>query len=265
MTIRARAAAWGLVALAGLGFTSAASALDDWEQSGEADDGITTDNALFHGAEQDHSLQGGNVPDQDWYIVSTRPFSSYQVVVFGLTGGINLTTTGVQLMNAAGTQVFQNALVTDAGGVLSLQWHQGIASGPSTAYVRVFDPDCISFLCPVVDSYRIRFYDTTYTVPGVDNSGTQSSVLLVQNATDRACTMAHHYFSVGGAYLASGPLVGLAAYGQAVIDTAATMPGQSGSVRITHTCGYGALSGKAVTIDAATGIAFDTPLVHRAR
>ena len=58
MTIRARAAAWGLVALAGLGFASAARASDDWEHSDEADDGITTDNVLFHGAEQVHDLRG---------------------------------------------------------------------------------------------------------------------------------------------------------------------------------------------------------------
>ena len=39
--------------------------------------------------------------------------------------------------------------------------------------------------CSTSDTYRVRFYDTTYTVPRFNNSGTQATVLLVQNATDR--------------------------------------------------------------------------------
>lgn len=259
MTIRARAAAWGLVALAGLAFASAAGA-DDWEQSGERDNDISTDNALFHGSEQAHRLHGG---DQDWYIVSTRPFSSYQVVVYAFAGDIDLTPTDVQVMNANGTQALLNALVTDAGGVVSLHWHEGIASGPITRFVRVHDPSCLGPFC--LPSYRIRFYDTTYTVPAVDNSGTQSTVLLAQNTTDRSCLVAYHYFDTAGAYPASGPLASLAPYAMNVVETAATIPGQSGSARITHTCGYGGLAGKAVTVEAATGFTFDTPFVHRPR
>ena len=38
----------------------------------------------------------------------------------------------------------------------------------------------------------------------------------------------------------------------------ASPPNQSGSVRIAHTCGYGGLSGKAVSVEPATGFTFDT-------
>jgi hypothetical protein len=49
------------------------------------------------------------------------------------------------------------------------------------------------------------------------------------------------------------------------VITLAGGPGRSGSVRITHDCGYGGLSGKAVSIEPATGFTFDTPLLPRPR
>jgi hypothetical protein len=48
----------------------------------------------------------------------------------------------------------------------------------------------------------------------------------------------------------------------------ATVPGlagQAGSIRLLHTCGYDGLSGKAVSIEPATGFTFDTEIVPRAR
>lgn len=261
MTDRARAVACVLVALAGLGFVPATSAWDEWESD---DTPAQTGNALFHGSEQRHDLElPGTGSDSDVYMVSTRPFSSYQVVVHGLTGDLDLTTTAVELMNGAGT-VTQGALVLNAGGVLSLQWHAGNLAGPASGFVRVREAVCGSS-CTSEDSYRIVFYDTTYTVPRVNNSGTQSSVLLIQNVANRACDVAQHYFDAAGTYVASGPLLAMAPYDLKVVATAATFPGQSGSVRVTHTCGYGGLSGKAVAVEAATGFTFDTPFVHRPR
>jgi hypothetical protein len=239
---------------------------DDWDVSVVGNDGgIGTSNALFHGSEQVHDLPSGNQPDQDWYLASTRPFSSYQVVVYGLSGPVT-NTASVLLMNASGTQVLQNAVASDSGRLRSLQWHVGLAAAPITSFVKVEDPECRTFPSDCnAARYRIRLYDTTYTVPSVDNTGTRSSVLFVQNTTDRPCSVAHHYFDDAGIYVASGPLTALAAYGQSVLATAAAFPGRSGAARVTHTCGYGGLSGKVVTTDAADGASFDTALVHRPR
>jgi hypothetical protein len=258
MTDRAWAVARALVAAAGLGAAAAARGADNFEP----DDDVTTGNALFHGSEQVHTMHSPFGVDQDWYAVTSQPFSSHQVVVHGLTGDLDLTSTGVQLMNAAGTAVAQSALVLESGGVLSLQWHVGLLSAPVTNFVRVHGPSC-GLQCTDDDSYRISVYDSTYTVPRVNNSGTQATVLLVQNATDRNCDAAHHYFAADGTYVASGPLIPLGAHALAVVPTAATFPGQSGSIRVTHTCGYGGLSGKAVSLESATGFTFDTPLVQR--
>jgi hypothetical protein len=48
-----------------------------------------------------------------------------------------------------------------------------------------------------------------------------------------------------------------------LVPTATALPNQSGSVRVGHTCGYGGLTGKAVSIEPSTGFTFDTGLQHR--
>jgi hypothetical protein len=41
--------------------------------------------------------------------------------------------------------------------------------------------------------------------------------------------------------------------------------GQGGSVTVTHDGGYGALAGKAVALEPASGYSFDSPMVPRPR
>jgi hypothetical protein len=255
MTDGARALTWAIAAMVA---ASAARAGDEWEP----DDTVATDNVLFHGSEQRHTLVGNNPVDQDLFLVSPRPYSSYQAVVHGLTGDLDLTASDVQLMDATGLGALQNALVTGGGGILSLQWHEANIPSSALLFLRVRDAAC-GTECDDRRSYRIVFYDTTYTVPRVNNSGTQTSVLLIQNATERPCDVAQHYFDAAGAHIASGPLLVLGGHRLAVVSTAEVFPGQSGSVRVTHTCGYGGLAGKAVSVEAATGFTFDTPFAHR--
>jgi hypothetical protein len=251
----------GLV-LTTLGWPAAA---DEWDEGSDPDRDASTDNVLFHGSEQTHDLgvQIGFVPDQDWYLVSLRPFSSYQFVLDAFTGDLDLDGTDVQRLDAA-QLVEQQALVLEGGGVLSLSWFQ--AAGPGfdeTNFVRVSGAAC-GQSCNLLDTYRARFYDTTYTVPRFNNSGTQTTVLLIQNATDRSCAATMFFLSASGALLAN-PSANLRPYGLLVFPTAGVATNTSGSVRIAHTCGYGALSGKAVSVEPATGFTFDTPLDHRPR
>jgi hypothetical protein len=233
---------------------------DDWDRAAETDSGVFTDNALRHGAEQVHAMAAaGGGADQDWYIAVNHPFSSYQVVVDGISPRLR-PTLALQRVNAAGTGTLQVATAVEAGRALSLQWSNG-ASGVDN-FVRVLDAEC-GVGCLLQDTYRIRFYDTTYTLPRFNNSGTQSTVLLIQNATAAACAVTHHYFSASGTLLASSPVATLPPRGLQVVPTADLLPGQSGSVRVAHDCGYGGLSGKAVALEPATGFTFDTPLVAR--
>jgi hypothetical protein len=201
------------------------------------------------------------VPDQDWYLVSLRPFSSYQFALDAFTGDLDLTAPSVQRLDATMLPQ-QEAVVLDGGGVLSLSWFQGAGPGfDETHFVRVAGAAC-GQSCNLLDTYRARFYDTTYTVPRFNNSGTQTTVLLLQNATDRTCTLTMFFLSGSGALLAN-PSATIAPHGLLVFPTAGVATNASGSMRIAHTCGYGALSGKAVSVEPATGFTFDTPVVAR--
>jgi hypothetical protein len=235
---------------------------DIWDFGPDADNGIGTDNAPFHGSEQVHGLSGlpGPVADQDWYLTSTREFSSYQFVVDGMTGELDLTPASVQRLDSTGA-VVENAIVTDAGGGLSLTWLRG-AGLPQTNFVRVQGAAC-GAACDQTDTYRARYYDTTYTIPRFNNSGTQSTVLLVQNATDRSCTVTFFFLNAAGVLSATASAGTVSPYRLVVLPTSTVAPNLSGSVRIAHTCGYGGLSGKAVSVEPSTGFAFDTLMQHR--
>jgi hypothetical protein len=129
--------------------------------------------------------------------------------------------------------------------------------------VRVANAAC-GQSCNLLDTYRARFYDTTYTVPRFNNSGTQTTVLLVNNATDRNCALTMFFLDGSGDLLAN-PSEGIGPHALLVFPTAGVATNASGSVRIAHTCGYGGLSGKAVSVEPATGFTFDTPLLYRPR
>jgi hypothetical protein len=258
-------AAGGLSMLIGLASAQGDFLLDPWDPGDETSQ---TRNALFHGTQQVHYLD--DIPffssfDEDWYILSVRPFASYQVVVDGLTGDLDLTSSEVQRLNTQGLLVLESALVTDGGGVLTLNWQQGALGAPVTNFLRIRERAACGLLCDVRDSYRVRFYETTYTVPRFNNSGTQSTVLVLQNTTDRECNTSASYFDAAGTHVVTGPLTALAPYGLDVAATAAVAPGVSGSIRVTHTCGYGGLAGKAVSVEPSTGFTFDTALVPRPR
>lgn len=235
---------------------------DGWDAVFSPDNFAGTGNVLLHGSEQVHDLRHifATTPEQDWYLLWSRSFSSYQMVVDGMTGRLDLTAGSFQRLNATGGLVLENALVSNGGAVLSLQWQQGAGSVQHLA--RVQGGAC-GTECNVEDTYRIRFYDTTYTLPRFEASGTTSTVLRVQNASERSCAVTVHFLSAGGALLASVGPTTVPPRGVLTRDAADVVPGASGSARVTHTCGYGGLSGKAVTLAPAAGFASDTPLVPR--
>ncbi len=233
---------------------------DDWDLGSDPDVGPGADNALFHGSEQVHDLglQGASA-DQDWYLTMARPFSSYQFLADSFTGDLDLTATGLQRLDP-NQVVQQDAAVLEQGGALSLSWVNA-AAVDETSFVRVRGAAC-GPACTTSDTYRARFYDSTYTVPRFNNSGSQATVLLIQNATARACSLTAFFMSDAGSMVAN-PTFALGAHELLVLATATVAGNQSGSVRVAHTCGYGGLSGKAVSVEPATGFTFDTPLLHR--
>jgi hypothetical protein len=254
------------VLLLAAGFAVTAARADEWDEATDRDDGILTDNALFHGSQQEHDLARhiGPVVDQDWYLMGMQPFASYEVVVDGQTGDLLLGANQVQRMDVNGNPA-QNGDVSENPGTVKLKWRTGAVASSVANYVRVSSPGC-GTACDVLDRYRIRFYETTYTVPRFNNAGSQATVLVVQNVTSSACQVMSAFFGSDGSTLTThvAELAGRSAF---VLATATLTPlaGQSGSIRLLHTCGYDGLSGKAVSIEPATGFTFDTAIVPRPR
>jgi hypothetical protein len=247
------------ITLAVLVFAAAAACragADEWDVAGDSNNG--TGNTVDHGSEQVHDL--GPSADQDWYLAATRPWSSYQVVIDGMTGDLDLVGTSLQLVDGQNTALV-DAQVDDFGGILSLIWSNTAGPPAVRHFVRVRGAAC-GTACASPDRYRIRFFDTTYTIPRFNNSGTQSTALIVQNASHRACDVTYVLLNAAGALIGSTQRT-IPVRGLDVLSAAELAPNQSGSVRLAHTCGLGGLSGKAVSVEPATGFTFDTALVQR--
>ena len=73
-----------------------------------------------------------------------------------------------------------------------------------------------------------------------------------------------HFWSGAGGLLASADFT-IAAKGTFSLNTASlpALSGRSGSITVAHDGSYGALSGKAVSLEPATGFSFDSPLVWK--
>jgi hypothetical protein len=129
--------------------------------------------------------------------------------------------------------------------------------------IRVRSASCASD-CGADDTYRLRAWETTASVPRFNNSGTQVTVMLVQNASSAPVTGTVYFWSASGAP-AGQELFSLAPRALLVLNTASVVPGAGGSITVVHDGPYGALAGKTVALEPATGYSFDSPLVPRPR
>jgi uncharacterized repeat protein (TIGR01451 family) len=223
---------------------------------------------LGHGSviSADLRAAGGILADQDLYRIRQQPYSSYEMVVDATVADIGIGQ-GPELERLASdaSTVVQSSQPAGAGGSRSLSWENDAASSVDDQYVRVRSAGCTTGCAPE-DVYRIRAWDTTLVGPRFNNSGTQLTVLILQNSGDAPVDGHVHFWSASGALIGTVP-VSLAARASSTLDTS-TVPGaagQTGSLTLTHDGRYGALSGKAVSIESATGFSFDTPLVSRPR
>jgi urease beta subunit len=146
------------------------------------------------------------------------------------------------------------ATTTYNAGTLAVRW---IAGAGGNEFLRVDGRTTHA----AIDTYDLELYDTTYFLPRFNNSSSQVTVLVVQNTTDAPVTGEIHFYDAGGALLSTQAL-SLAGHGVQILNSAAVpaLAGQSGSVTIAHLGGYGALAGKGVALEPATGFTFDTAL-----
>jgi len=246
-----------------------AAAIDVWDQtSGHLDDNAGTDNELAPGSEQIHDLQAvGGIADEDWYLLGQQPYSSYEVVVDGLTeqvASIPATQTAdpvqLDLVDSAGSALNTGYAFSSIGSARNLRIRNNSATEIINQYVRVrTGTDGCTTACTVNAQYRIHLFETTYLIPRFNNSGTQVTILIVQNGSDESVGASAHFWSPTGTLLGSQSMT-LSAHGTAVINTAGVpgVAGQGGSITLDNDGHFGALHGKAVALEPSTGFTFDT-------
>lgn len=217
---------------------------------------------LAHGSDMTEDL--GGAPDR--YRIGQKPFSSYEVVVDALAGNPLLQ---LDRVDATGVTVIQpGAPVTATIDMTqSLRWQNSTVNAQDTERIRVSNSSCPTS-CTSNDAYRIRAFETTLAAPRYNQSGTQVSVVVLQNPTDYTINGTVFFWNAAGTLLnGTGTPFTLVPKAAQVTNagTIAGVPGTSGTVTVTHTGRYGDLAGKVVALEPATGFSFDTLAVSRPR
>jgi hypothetical protein len=90
---------------------------------------------------------------------------------------------GLERIGPDGTTVVQTSIPAGTGQARSLRWENSTSTDVLDQTVRVSSGDCTTN-CGSDDTYRVRAYETTLAIPRFNNTGTQVTVLLLQNSTD---------------------------------------------------------------------------------
>jgi hypothetical protein len=238
-------------------------AADTFELS--QDDGATTHNLMRHGDRQVHDLEGAPPAfDQDWIRVFTQARHSYEARVTGSYWDLPCGVPPCPLfarVNSGATVLTAGSVYTDdvpntvdgIGLGMTVRW---TAAADGGEYLRAMGDQFVP-LGPV--PYSVLFRDTTLLVPRWNSSGSQTTVLVLQNGQRDAITGLVHFYNAAGALVQS---VGISVppYGVNVLNTGSlpALAGLSGSAQVSHDGGFGGLGGKAVALEPSTGFTFDT-------
>ena len=172
---------------------------------------------------------------------------------------------GLDRIDGDGSTVLQSALAAGTGPARSLRWANTTTTEVTDETVRVTSGGCTTD-CGADDVYRVRAYETTYAIPRYNNSGTQITILLLQNPTD-ATIHANVFFWDASGSLVATQSVPVPPKNVVVLNTSG-VPGvnnTSGSISVASDGRYGELTGKTVALEVATGFSFDSPMIVRAR
>lgn len=248
---------------------AAAPLADVWDVQTTNDNTNTTENELVHGSDQLHDLGAlvGPLPDQDWYRVGQDPFSSYEVTIDGVSGDAGPIAGLLQRVDNLAAPLQSSVDVsTGLGNAQALRFINNTASFVTDQFIRVANAAC-GTACGTDDAYRIQMRETTIRVSRFNNSGTQVTVLLIQNATDLPIEVRAHFWNTTGGQVATyslpKPGAPLAPRALHVLNTATIAAGVGGHITIAHDGPHGGLNVKSVALEPATGFSFDTPGVYK--
>lgn len=221
---------------------------------------------LVHGTRQSADLAAaGGAGDLDYYRIAQQPHASYEVLLDAATGDLGPTGPALERVASDGVTVLQASVPAGPGSSRSLRWINSSAGTVSDEYVRVGSLGCATD-CTAEDRYRLRAWDTTGSIARLNNTATQATIVLLQNLDPQPLTGWMFFWNSAGALLHEEPFI-LAPHAQLVFPSHVNpdLIGQSGSITVVHDGRQGALGGKAVALEPATGFTFDTPLLSRPR
>ena len=225
---------------------------------GDDDAPSLSSNELDHGTIQHADL----LVRPDLYRIGQKPYSSYEVVIDGTSGDIVPVT--FERLAGDNLSILQTGSPVATGQSTSLRFENTTALTVTNQHIRVNGPCATP--CGADDVYRIRAFETTYSIPRFNNSGSQVTVLLLQNPAAYTIT-GHVWF-----WSASGGLQGSQSFTlanrQTLVLNTATVPGlagQGGAITVSHDGRYGDLAGKTVALEPSTGFSFDSPMTARPR
>jgi len=220
---------------------------------------------LVHGSDRVLDLAASRVAAVDLFGFRQEPRSSYEVVVDGTTGDIGSGGSGpaLDLVAADGVSVVASSTAAGAGPSRSLGFENAAAGAVVDQSVRVQSQGCTTD-CTAEDRYRLRAWDTTLSGGRFNNSATQVTLLVLQNTTGATVTGNVWLSDSAGALAGSVPFT-IAARGSLALNTSTVAPGVGGTLTVSHVAPHGALVGKTVAVEPATGFTFDTPLLPRPR
>jgi hypothetical protein len=220
---------------------------------------------LVHGSVETRSLetQPGPTPTAQEWRLRQAPNASYEVLVDAVTGDLGPDGPALDRLASDGS-VVQGAVGVSGGSSRSLRW-ENHGAAVTDERIRVQSRGCI-LDCDAADTFRIRLFETTLFGARFNNSATQVTVLIVQNASEEPVS-GHLDFRNAAGVLLHSQAFALQPKQTLVLNSAGipALQGQTGSLSVSHDGRYGALQGKAAAVEPATGFSFDTPLVPKRR
>jgi uncharacterized repeat protein (TIGR01451 family) len=226
---------------------------------------LRAEGELAHGTNLRAELAGvGPAADVDLYRLRQQPHASYEIVVDEAAGDVSAGSgPSLDRVGPDGSTVLQSSLPVGVGSARSLRFANTTSLAVDAHFVRVRSASCGSD-CGPDDTYRLRAWETTSSIPRFNNSGSQVTVLLLQNASSAPIAGTVYAWDAGGT-LSGQQAFDLAPHALLVLNTGALVPGGGGSLTVAHDGPFAALVGKTVALEPATGYSFDSPLVSRPR
>jgi uncharacterized repeat protein (TIGR01451 family) len=229
---------------------------------------LTAQGEITHGMRlrADLAALPGPSADEDRYRISQGPYSSFEIVIDETSGDIGAGAGPLlERLAADGSTLLQSSVSAGVGPARSLRWENSTSSVVNDQIVRVKSASCGSN-CDSNDTYRMRAYETTSTLARFNNSGSQFTVLFLQNPGVSIVSGHLYFWGAAGTLLATSNF-SLGAHQLLVLNSAGVtgLAGQSGTITLSHDGRYGELAGKTVALELATGFSFDSPLEVKAR